>query len=146
MDGLVNFHHPEQVQSVTTTPVIIADGGGSHDFPILLANCMKYDYDFHLTALAECMFVDSMRVLQNRGYKRPGLNALCNDLNMKRSGHSAFEDADILMTICKRKSEIFSQQYGFTFCRTYCITWIRNCRYQYRWCTIWPLIVHRIKS
>ena len=34
---------------------------------------------------------------------------------MKRNGHSAFEDAEILMTICKSKSKIFNQQYGFTF-------------------------------
>ena len=34
---------------------------------------------------------------------------------MKRNGHSAFEDAEILMTICKSKSEIFNQQYGFIF-------------------------------
>ena len=103
MDGLVEFFHHEQVQSETTIPVIIAHGGYSHDFPILLANCMKHDYDFHLTALAESMYVDNMRVLQNRGYKRPGLDALCN------------EDAGILMTTCKPKSQIFNQQYGFTF-------------------------------
>ena len=35
----------------------------------VVANCMKHDCD--ITALAECMFVDSMRVLQNSGYKRP---------------------------------------------------------------------------
>ena len=63
MDGLVDFLHHEQVQSKTTTPVIIAHGGYSYDFPILLANCMKHDYDFHLTVLAKCMYVDSMRVL-----------------------------------------------------------------------------------
>ena len=109
--GLPFLHH-EQVQSETTIPVIIAHGGYWHDFPILLANCMKHDYDFHITALAKCMYVDSMRVLQNGGggggYRRPCLDALWN-------GHSAFEDAEILMTICKSKSEIFNQQYGFTF-------------------------------
>ena len=56
-----------------------------------------------------------MRVLQNSGYKRPTLDALCQDFNIKRSGHAAFEDADILMTICKLKSEIFNQLYGFAF-------------------------------
>ena len=76
---------------------------------------MKDGYDFHLTVLAECMYVDNMRVLQNRGYNRPSLDALCNDLNMKRNGHSALEDAESLTTICKSKSEIFNQQYGFTF-------------------------------
>ena len=75
-------------------------GGYSHYFPIL-ANCMKHNYDFHLTALAECMYVNSMQVLQNRGYKRPGLDVLCNNLNMKRN---TFEDAEIL---CKSKSDIW---------------------------------------
>ena len=104
---LPTFFIIKQVQSETTIPVIITHGGYSHDFPIPLANCMKHDYDFHLTVLAE--YVDSMRVLQSRGYKRPGLDALCNNLNMKRNGHSAFEDAEILVTICKSKSEIFNQ-------------------------------------
>ena len=112
MGGLVDFLHHEQVQRETT---IIAHGGYSHDFPIFLANCMKHDYDFDLTALAEYMYIDSMQVLQNRGYKRPVLDALCNDLNMKGNGHSKLEDVKILMTICKSKSEIFNQQYGFTF-------------------------------
>ena len=59
MDGLVEFLHREQVQS-ETIPVIIEHGGYLHDFPSLLANCMKHDYDFHLTALAQCMYVNSM--------------------------------------------------------------------------------------
>ena len=115
MGGLVDILHHEQVQSETTILVIIAHDGYSHDFLILLANCMKDDCAFHLTALAECMYIDSMQVLKNRGYKRPGLDALYNDLNMKRNGHSAFADAEILLTICKSVSEIFNQQYGFTF-------------------------------
>ena len=78
---------------------------------------------------------------------------LCNDLNMKRNGHS-FEDAEILMTICKSKSEIFNQQYGFTFENILHhldqklplpIQIQIQYQYQYR-CTIWTLVVHRIKS
>ena len=38
-------------------------------------------YDCDIIALAECIFVDSMRVLQNSGYKRAGLYALCQDIN-----------------------------------------------------------------
>ena len=41
MNALVDFH-PEQVQSETTIHVIIAHGGYLHNFPILLANCMKH--------------------------------------------------------------------------------------------------------
>ena len=44
MDGLVDFLQHEQVQSGTTTPVIIEHGGYSHDFPIFLANCMKLSF------------------------------------------------------------------------------------------------------
>ena len=55
MGGLVDFLHHEQVQSETTILVIIAHRGYSHDFLILVANCMKHDYAFHLTALEECM-------------------------------------------------------------------------------------------
>ena len=32
-----------------------------------------------------CMFVDSMQILQNGGYKRPGLDALCEELDIKRT-------------------------------------------------------------
>ena len=80
MDGLVGFL---QTQSIGSAPIIVADGGYIHDFPILLANCLKHNYDW--TQLEGCMFVDSMRVLQKSGYKRPGLDALCKDLNMKRT-------------------------------------------------------------
>ena len=85
MVGLVEFLHREQAQS-GTIHVIIAHGGYSHDFPILLANCMKQDFD--ITALAECTFVDSMQILQDDGFKRPGLEALCEELNIKRNSHA----------------------------------------------------------
>ena len=44
MAGLTEFLHREQAQS-ETIPVIIAHGGYSHDFPILLASCMKHNWD-----------------------------------------------------------------------------------------------------
>ena len=37
------------------------------------------------TALAECVFIDSMWVLQNSGYKRSRLDPFCQDLNIKRN-------------------------------------------------------------
>ena len=73
MNGLVEFLQHEQAHSETVT-IIIAHGGYLHDFPILLANCMKHNYDDH-TVLTELMYVDSMRILQDEGYKRPGLDA-----------------------------------------------------------------------
>ena len=44
MAGLTEFLHREQAQS-ETIPVIVAHGGYSHDFPILIANCMKHNWD-----------------------------------------------------------------------------------------------------
>ena len=143
MGGLVGFLHREQVQSETAISVIIVHGGYSHDFPILIANCMKYDYGFRLTApsllvrvwvcasfymrvlVCLCLLARACacvparpRVLERTCacvHMRAGLCVLACDLIMRRNGHSAFEDAEILMTICKSKSEIFNQQYGFTF-------------------------------
>ena len=90
MDGLVRFLHREQARS-ETLPFIIAHGGYLHDFPILLASCMKHNCD-KFGILTECLFVDSMQILKNDSYKRPGLDALCEELNKKRSSHSALED------------------------------------------------------
>ena len=83
MNGLVEFLHREQVRG-KTLPMIIAHGGYLHDFPILRASCMKHNCD-KFGILTECMFMDSMQILQDDGYKRPGLDALCEELNIKRS-------------------------------------------------------------
>ena len=79
MNGLVEFLQHEQSE----TTIIIAHGGYLHDFPILLASCMKHNCD-NFGILAECMFVDSMQILQNGGYKRPGLDVLCEELNIEK--------------------------------------------------------------
>ena len=64
----------EQLQSATD-PIIIAHGGYLHDFPILLANCMKYNFnDFGI--LKDCLVIDSVRILKYDGYQRPGLDTL----------------------------------------------------------------------
>ena len=115
MAGLTVFLHREQAQS-ETTPVIIAPGGYSHDFPILLASCMKHNWD-KFGILTECMFADSMHVLQDGGYERPGLEVLGEELNIKRSSHSALEDAYILKTVCNKKPEMLDHPYGYTFGR-----------------------------
>ena len=140
MAGLTEFIHREQAQS-ETIPVIIAHGGYSHDFPILLASCMKHSWD-KFGILAECMFVDSMQVLQDDGYKIPGLDALFKGLNIKRSSHPALEDAYILKIVWTVKAEMMDHPYGYTFGD---ITYHLNHRYQCERCITWQLNVHRIK-
>ena len=136
MDGLVAFLHREQERG-ETLPFIIAHGGYLHDFPILLASCMKHNCDTS-GILTECMFVESTQILQGDGYKRPGLDVLCEELNIKgvlqddgykRSGldvlceelnikgssHSTLEDVYILKTVCNKKPEMLDDPYGYTF-------------------------------
>ena len=75
MDGLFEFIRCE----ATEAAIIISHGGYVHDFPILLASCMKHNYtDF--AVLAELVYVGSMQNLKDAGYRRPGLVALCEEL------------------------------------------------------------------
>ena len=93
---------------------------------------MKHNWD-KFGILTECMFVDSMQVLQDDGYKRPGLDKLCKELNIKRSSHSALEDVYILKTVCTMKAEMMDHLYGYTFGDiTYHLN--ENYRYQYGRC------------
>ena len=101
MGGVVQFIGCEQTH---TSPIIIAHGGCARDFPILLASCMKHNYNDY-TFLAELMYVGST-----------GLDALCADLKIERMGHSLLDDAKILKTVCTMKSEeTLQNQYGYTF-------------------------------
>ena len=61
------------------------------------------------------MYVRGQQVLQDDGYKRPGLDALCKDLNIKGNSHSALEDAYILKTVWNKKPEVLDHPYGYTF-------------------------------
>ena len=111
MDGLVAFIRREE-----TEPAIIrAHGSYVHDFPILLASWMKHSYsDF--AVLAELVYVDSMQNLKDTVCRRPGLDALCEELKIERRGHSPLDDAKILQTVCIMKSEEMLQNpYGYTF-------------------------------
>ena len=86
-----------------------------HDFSILLAIYMKHNYsDF--AVLAELVCVDSMQNRKDAGYRRPGLDALREELKIERRRHSALDDAKILQTLCTMKSEeILQNPYGYTF-------------------------------
>ena len=97
---------------VQTLSIIIAHD--LHDFPILLASCMKHNCN-KFGILAKCMFVDSMQILQDDGYKRPGRDALYEELNIKGSSHSALEDAYILKAVCNKKPGMPDHPYGYTF-------------------------------
>ena len=112
MNGVVDFLHREQVRG-ETLPFIIAHGGYLPDFPILLASCMKHNCD-KFGILTECMFVDSMKILHDDGYKRLSL-ALCEELHINRCSHLALENVYILKTICNKKPEMSDHLYGYIF-------------------------------
>ena len=91
--SLIEFIHNEQLQN-KTDPIIIAHGRYLHDFPILLANCMKhYFIDFGI--VRDCLFVDSVYIFENEGYRRPGSDTLCQGLDIQRNMHSALRDTGV---------------------------------------------------
>ena len=102
-------------REATEPAIIIAHGGYVHAFPFLLASCMKHNYsDF--AVLAELVYVDSMQNLMDAGYRRTGLDALCEELKIERRGHSALDDVKILQTVCTMKAEEMLQNpYGYNF-------------------------------
>ena len=106
MDGLVEFTRCERTH---TPSIIIAHGGYTHDFPILLESCTKHNYSDYII-LAELVYVGSMQNLKDVGYRRPVLDALCADLKIERRGLPALDDAKILKTICTVKSEEMLQK------------------------------------
>ena len=111
---MIDFIRSEQLDS-NTDPVIVSHGGYYNDFPILLANCMKHGFsDYGI--LKDCLFVDSVDFFKDAGYKRPGLDNLCREFNMKIEFHSALEDARILKHIVSdRGSELYDHPYTYTF-------------------------------
>lgn len=54
-----------------TTPLIIAHGGFLFDFPIWLTICKKHEIE-DFSYLQHCVFVDSLQVISENGYKHPG--------------------------------------------------------------------------
>ena len=101
---------------------------------------MKHNYsDFAI--LAELEYVGSMQNLKGAGYRRPGLDDLCEELKIERRGHSTLDDAKILQTVCTMKSEEMLQNpYGYTF-----IDNIYIIPYHYRGCMAWLTDVHHMQ-
>ena len=56
---------------------------------------MKHNFnDFGI--LKDCLFEDNVHIFENEGYRRPGLDALCQGLDIKRNMHSGLVDPRIL--------------------------------------------------
>ena len=89
MNNLLEFIKTEQRDS----PVkIIAHGGQYTDYPLIIANCQKNNYDY--SKLNKYEFIDSIKELQQLGYTKPGLDSFAS--NRK---HSAYDDVKILRKI-----------------------------------------------
>ena len=75
---------------------------------------MKYNFtDFGI--LKDCLLIDSVHILKDDGCQRPGLDTLCQELNIKRNIHSALEDPYILKKVFIKKPELLDYPYDFTF-------------------------------
>lgn len=85
IDDLIKFIDQEEGQ-----PIIITHGGV--DIPLIIANCMKNGYNWR--RLAKYIFMDSVKILQKKGYEKPGLDSFS-----MRKGHSAIEDVKILQHV-----------------------------------------------
>ena len=95
--GLNDFIKSETLQD-KSTPLIIAHAGLLFDFPILLTNCMKHkiqDFGF----LRQFLFADSLQIMNENGYKRPGLDSLCQKFGLIRDCHSALADVQLLQRV-----------------------------------------------
>ena len=111
MIALLEFIRRERQESLDDTPpTIIAHSGYLFDFPILLANCMKHNFkDFDL--LHDCLFVDSVHIFKNSGYKRCGLDSLCQELGLMRTSHSAAKDVHLLERVFSNQT--IAESYSF---------------------------------
>ena len=90
----IHYSIPKRVKELTnitdrTLAAIscVAHGGYLHDFLIILTNCMKYNFN-DFGNLKDCLFMDSVHIFKDDGYQRPGLDTLCQKLNVKRNIHS----------------------------------------------------------
>ena len=78
--------------------IIVVHGGYLNDLPLLIANCMKQNFNYH--KFDRYKFVDSMKIFQNRGYIRAGLDTLCLKTNITRCKyHSAVKDVEYLQYV-----------------------------------------------
>ena len=112
MCNFVNFLEYEQL--LDPTPIeIVAHGGFNSDFPILLTNCLKYNFK-KIDVLTKSCFIDSMLTFKNAGWTRPGLDSLCEEINLARNSHSAVTDVYLLKTIYSNHPELPKYRYSYS--------------------------------
>ena len=97
VDDLIKFIEKEEEEDEESGTIIIGHGSYLTDFPLLLVNCMKARYDY--TRFDKFTFIDSMQVFKDKGYKRPGLDALSGEVDRI---HSAIRDVELLRDVIKR--------------------------------------------
>ena len=102
INDLIRFiKQEEEEETEATDTIIVGHGSYTTDFPLLLVNCMKAKYDY--TQFKKFTFIDSMQVFKDKGYKRPGLDALSGETD--RLFHSATRDVELLRDIINRLSD-----------------------------------------
>ena len=93
--GLVEFIKLED--STSTSPsTIIGHGSYLTDFPLLITNSFTSGFDY--TQLEQFIYVDSMKILQTKGYSKPGLDTMSNT---HRGIHSAVYDVKLLRNVVR---------------------------------------------
>ena len=91
------------VKSETATPTLIAHNGYLCDFPLLFANCMKYNLEVE-DIFKNYTFVDTIKVLQRMGCRKTGLKTISS---VKYQQHNAASDAKALASTFT-KQEVYT--------------------------------------
>ena len=93
MNGVIEFINAHESQP----PIkIISHGGYLSHFPLLFTNCMRNRFDY--TWFEKCEFIDSVKELQQLGYRKPGLDSFAPPHRI----HSAAGDVELLREISNK--------------------------------------------
>ena len=106
IDDLIAFIEQEEESG----PPIIITHGGTH-MPLLIANCMKNNYDY--SRLENYVFVDSIKILQDKGgFEKTGLDWFATS----KRAHSAIQDVKILQRVVNKfiVKDILTQRHATT--------------------------------
>ena len=91
--------------------IIIAHGGYLTDFPILFINCMKIGFDCE--KLMNTYFIDSVQILQDKGFQNPGQGTFADTDSRV---HSALTDVLLTQKVVKtyiNYRDIISHMYTY---------------------------------
>ena len=100
-----------------TEVYLISHGGYHHTFPLLLANCLKYDRKI-INSLKNCFFIDSM--LQFKDIRSTGLSleSLRKVFNLKRYGYGTHTTRKVRLLrdiLCAVPDVVLNHPYVYTF-------------------------------